>query len=398
LVEERNAWFPYTTPTLANFDLTFHCPASLRLVSIGEPVSDDVLGDERTVHRKTEVPESLAGFNLGDYNVSAESSGAYRVECYANRSSAEAMANIADETGNLLNYFTEHWVRLPIQSIAVSPIPGYLGQGFPGLVYLSSASYTPQENRPLDLRNERLDAFSQLLLPHEVAHQWWGNIVTPADYRSAWIMEAMANDAALEFIAQKQGAASVQSILETYRKDLTFVQNGKRLDTAGPVDFGVRLRDTANDFVWHAIIYEKGAWILRMLRQRLGDDGFRKMQVRLLAEYARKPLTNEDFQAILSQFVPAGQPDKTLSLFFDSWVYGTGIPKLALTQTKGRAELELSEVEEDFTADIPLPCRSKDGKQQVHWLRASKGSNEVELSAGSETCTLPALSDFLYFH
>jgi hypothetical protein len=397
LVDERNAWFPYTTPTLANFDLIFHCPARLRLVSTGEPISDGVAGEERTVHRKTQVPESLAGFNLGEYEVSAESSGPYRVECYANRSSAEAMTNIADETGDLLNYFTEQWVKLPIRSIAVSPIPSYLGQGFPGLVYLSNVSYTPQQHRRVDLRSERLDAFfSQLLLPHEVAHQWWGNIVNPADYRSAWIMEAMSNDAALEFMAHKQGATAVRAILEGYRKDLTFVQNGKSLDTAGPVDFGVRLRDAANDFVWHAITYEKGTWIMRMLRQRLGDDGFRNMQLHLLTEYATKPITNVDFQAVLTQFVPAGQPDKALSLFFDTWVYGTGIPKLELTQSRGRTDLELSGVEDDFTADIPLRCRSKDGKQKVHWVRASKGDNEVEILSDSETCSLPALSDFLY--
>ncbi len=79
---------------LTTFDLTFHCPESLRLVSTGELVKEEVLGGIRTVHRKTPVPERLAGFNLGDYNVVTEEKGEYSVECYANKSSASGLANI----------------------------------------------------------------------------------------------------------------------------------------------------------------------------------------------------------------------------------------------------------------------------------------------------------------
>src|SRR5207245_1406852 len=65
-VEERNTWYPFYNPTLATFDLTFRCPKSLRLVSTGEPISDEVEGDVRTVHRRTKVREALAGFNIGN--------------------------------------------------------------------------------------------------------------------------------------------------------------------------------------------------------------------------------------------------------------------------------------------------------------------------------------------
>ena len=60
-VDERNAWFPYSGPLLTNFDLTFRCPERLRLVSTGEPVTDEVANGIRTVHRKTQIPERLAG-------------------------------------------------------------------------------------------------------------------------------------------------------------------------------------------------------------------------------------------------------------------------------------------------------------------------------------------------
>ncbi len=396
-VDERNAWFPYRDPTLANFDLTFRCPARLRLVSTGELVSEEVSGDERVVHRKTQVPEALAGFNLGDYKLAAEAHGPYRVECYSNSSSTEAMTDIPQQTEDVLEYYTQSWMKLPIHSIAVSPVPGYFGQGFPGLIYLSNVSYLREEDRPIEVRNARQDIFfSDLLLPHEVAHQWWGNVVTAGNYRAGWILEAMANDSALQFLRHVKGGEAVQAVLDGYREDLTSQRNGKQIEAAGPVDFGVRLRDTADARTWYIITYYKGTWVLHMLRQRMGDEGFANMQMRLLEQFEARPITNEDFRKVAAEFLPVGAPDKTLSLFFDTWIYGTGIPKLALKGAGEAMTLELSGVDEDFTADVPLRCSSKDGKEGVRWVRASSGSNDLELPAGSRGCRLPSHSDFLY--
>ncbi len=400
-VDERNAWYPYRNPMLANFDLTFRCPDRLRLVSTGELVSDETSGGIRIVHRKTRVPEPLAGFNLGDYDLAAEEHGLYRVECYANKARIalsseldEGLGEISKDTEHILDYYTQRWIQLPIRSVAISPVPGYFGQGFPGLIYLSSISYMRREDRPAELRTPRMDTFfSGLLLPHEVAHQWWGNIVTPADYRTGWLVEAMANYSALQFLEKTEGTAAVNAALSSYRDDLTRKENGKTIESAGPVDFGQRLLDTAGTPAWHAIIYEKGTWILQMLHQRLGDQNFNKMQRRMLQEYASKPISNEDFRKIAADFVPAGQPDATLALFFDTWVYGTGIPKMRLQSAGKYVNLDLSGVDDDFTADVPLTCKSKERGQQIRWVRASTGTNSVE----ANSCELPPSQTFLYY-
>src|SRR5581483_8430069 len=274
-VDDRNAWYPFTRPTLATFDLTFRCPENLRLVSTGELVSDQADAGIRTVHRVTKVPEALAGFNLGDYQVTFQDHGPYRVECYANKTSEPSMTNIPEQLDALLDYYTNRWTPLPIHSIAVSPIPASFGQGFPGLIYLSNISYIKPEDRPSDLRSPAYDRFfTDLLLPHEVAHQWWGNMVTTAEYRSAWLMEAFANYSALQFVEKNHGPEAVDSILNGYRDDLVRDLNGKSIESYGPLEFGVRLMDAGNLSVCHTITYEKGTWVLHMLRQRLGDDGF----------------------------------------------------------------------------------------------------------------------------
>ncbi len=398
-VDERNVWYPHVAPMLTNFDLTFRFTPRLTLVSTGELVSDEVAQGVRIVHRRTRVPAGLAGFNLGDYQSSAEEHGSYRVETYADEKSAESLEAVARKTAKVLDYYTKQWTALPIHAIAVTPIAGTFGQGFPGLIYLSTAAYMRPQDRPRQLRNARMDSFfSDMLLPHEVAHQWWGNIVIPAGYRTAWLVEAMANYSALQVLEKNQKLQAMDAVLSSYRADLAAEQNGKRIESFGPVDFGIRLLDTAGPAVWHTVVYEKGTWILHMLRQRLGDDGFRRMQLRLLDEFRAKPIGNDEFRRVVSEFVPPEQPDKDLTLFFDSWVYGTGIPQLLLAQTAEGQAIVVSGVDDDFTADIPLRCDVGGRKQDLRWLRVSSGSNPVDNHAGSRTCELPSDSEFLYSH
>ncbi len=394
-VDERNTWYPSVDPLLADFDLTFHCPERLRLVSTGEKIDESVADGVRTVHRQTVAPAALAGFNLGEYNVRIEQHDPYSIEI---DSPSSALATIAADptlpaqTSQLLEEYTKHWIPLPIRSVVVSPIAGYFGQGFPGLIYLSSVAYIKETSRSAALRNPRFDAFfSELLLAHEIAHQWWGNVVRQSDYRSAWLTEAMANDSALEHIARAKGSGNRDEILESFRQDLIAEKDGKSIESAGPVDFGERLIDTHGFGAWQIILYEKGSWILQMLRSRLGEANYRKLQIRILQEYGKKPIGNEGLRELASAFVPAGQPDKALSTFFETWIYGTGIPALSLHRSGRTFDLEMSGVDDDFLCDVPLRCG-----QRVHWVRASSGSNPVDLPNGVSSCELPSLHDFLY--
>ena len=397
-VDERNSWYPVEGPVLASFDLTFHCPERLRLVSTGEPISEKVEGGYRTIHRKTITPEALAGFNLGDYIVKQEQHNSYSLEIDSPDTASATLSEdptLPAQTAGILDDYTRRWIPLPIHSLAVTPIAGYFGQGFPGLIYLSSVSFIKEQNRSAALRGSRFDAFfSELLLPHEIAHQWWGNIVRPAGYRADWITEAMANDSALDYIERTRGKEARDEILESYRQDLTKEKDGKPVESAGPLSFGERLIDTHGLATWLIILYEKGSWTMQMLRERLGRENFREMQLRLLSEFGQRPLSNEDFRQLASNFVPAGQPDKTLTSFFDTWVYGTGIPQLSLHVNGRNGTLNVAGVEGDFMAEIPLHCKGI----PVYWVRAGAGSNPFQVPEGASSCELPSLHNFLYTH
>jgi aminopeptidase N len=396
IVHDRNTWYPYFGNMVATFDLRFRCPEALTVTSTGELVSQTVENGTRVVHRKSSSPQALAGFNVGRYEMTSRESAPYHVESYANASHPDQAETVATQTAAVLQSFSKLWGPLPLQSIAVSPVPGYFGQGFPGLIYLSDVSYMPEQERPAYLRGARRDAFfTSMLLPHEVAHQWWGNLLFSDDYRSNWLIEAMANDSALGYLSQSQGREAADAVLEQYRLDLLFPRAPGTVESTGPVDFGVRLIDTAGLQVWHTIVYEKGSWILHMLRERIGVDGFLALQTYLLKTYKTEPITNEQFREAAARFVPADQPDRDLRIFFDTWVYGTGIPHIEVKSEGKEWQFEVSRVDDSFTADLPLSCQGRDGKPETKWVRAVAGENSIALGSGV-ACHLPSPRQYLY--
>jgi hypothetical protein len=392
LVGERSLWYPHSDTMLTRFDLRFHCPEHLEIVSSGELMDEHVENGLRSVHRRTTSPQQMVGFNLGEYEEQSLDSSPYRIQSYEDKMLKAGFNGIPAEAAEILRHYTREWLALNDRTLAITPVPADFGQGFPGLIYLARTAYLPDADRPPRERTEQSKIFfSNLLLPHEIAHQWWGNLVTADGYRSDWLMEAMANSSALEFIDSNGGAAISTAVLEQYRTDLGVIINGKTVESSGPVDFGIRILTTAGFPAWQTVIYKKGTWILQMLRARMGNEAFIKMQSELLRNYSGKPVSNEDFRKVASRYIPANQPDRDLELFFDTWVYGTGVPKIAMN--RAGTKVRVSEVDDAFTADLPLHCKSKSGSDKVRWLRIEAGENTTPAPG----CKLPPRLDFLYF-
>lgn len=389
-VDDRNAWYPLLMPMLTVFDLTFRLPENLRLFATGDPVSEEVVNGQRLIHRRTATAQVLAGFNLGEFSVATSEHPPYRISICSNAQAAAA-PNLDAQAAAILKYYTDRWMQLTGRSVAITPIEGYFGQGFPGLIYLSSMSYLQAKDRPQDLRNASFDSFfSRLLLPHELAHQWWGNVVAPTDYRSNWIVEAMSNYSALQYLEQTEGRPVMDEILADYRADLTRVRaDGELVDSYGPLTFDQRLENNFGTNVWHDVLYEKGTWIFHMLRERMGTSGFHDFQLRILKDFANRPISNEDLRQEAARFIPANQPDRQLTAFFDTWIYDTGIPILGI---KG-GMLQVSGVSDNYAVDVPLAC-SRLGATGLGtiWMHANSG----DLPLPGKNCGLPAPSDFLF--
>jgi aminopeptidase N len=268
-----------------------------------------------------------------------------------------------------------------LPQLTVSPIPDTFGQGFPGLIYLSTLAYL--KNLPGSTRlpvTTPVELFFQdVLQAHEVAHQWWGNRVTSATYRDVWLMEALANYSALLYLEKRKGGHSVELMLDFYRSELLAKSaSGQIVDSTGPIVLGPRLENSQEPHAWRSIIYGKGSWIIQMLRRRMGDERFFSMLSELIARYGGKEISTENFRELAARFLPPKSDDPKLEAFFEQWVYGTGIPTLKLAwSVEGKAPslrlvgtLTQSDVDEDFSAVAPVEIQVARGRTITRWVRS----------------------------
>jgi hypothetical protein len=416
-VSARGFWYPMFGQQFASYDLLFRYPHDLDLVTPGEVVEDRTEGDWRTTRRRTSAPIRMAAFNLGNYEHARLERAGYTVDVCANRKLESALqprplpmlaappqvtqrrrqpdvldSNVpmepspqtrlqvlASEVASALEYMASRLGPPALPQLTVSPIPGTFGQGFPGLIYLSTLSYL----KSLPTSRNTLQAelfFEDVLQAHEVAHQWWGNRVTVVTYRDAWLMEALANYSALLYLEKRKGGHSVELMLDSYRTELLAKSaSGQIVDSTGPIVLGARLESSQEPRAWRSIIYGKGSWIIQMLRRRMGDERFFSMLRELMTRYGGKEISTEGFRELAAQFLPPKSDDPKLEAFFEQWVYGTGIPSLKLAWSiKGKAPslrlagtLTQSDAGEDASVIVPVEIQVARGRTITQWVRSS---------------------------
>src|SRR5262249_41868615 len=148
---------------------------------------------------------------------------------------------VADQSAQAIEFFSRHFGPFPYDSLKLTQLPGDLSQGWPGLVFLSSYVFlTPQEKSALHV-NRIASVLSSQVLPHEIAHMWWGDLITWSNYRDQWMFEGLANYCALLKL-ETENPKEFHEALEKYRQDLLQKnKNDQSLYDAGPVTLGVRL-------------------------------------------------------------------------------------------------------------------------------------------------------------
>jgi hypothetical protein len=417
-VTARGNWYPMHNFQFANYDIQFRYPRDLDLVAAGDVVEDASDGDWRVTRRRTAAPIRFAAFNLGNFeHVRVESSNLV-IDVCANRAleralepkpsdvvplpapgkprrsdppvaaappalhdPLERLEALASEIASSVEFMAAKFGPPALPHITVSPIPGTFGQGFPGLIYLSTLSYLKSLPAGAGMLAESQTLyFDDLLEAHEVAHQWWGNRVTASFYRDAWLMEALANFSALLYIEKSKGPHSTEVMLDSYRNLLLEkTQGGQTVESLGPIVFGLRLESSQLPSAYRTITYGKGAWIMQMLRRRMGDERFGAMLAEVLKRYDRRDITTEEFRVLAAQFLPARSEDPQLASFFDQWVYGTGIPTLKLSwSVKGKAPdvrvvgtVTQADVVADFTALAPVEIQPAHGPAITRWVHTS---------------------------
>lgn len=173
------------------------------------------------------------------------------------------------------------------------------------------------------------DRKSERLMTHEIAHQWFGNMVTEKSFAHLWLSEGFATYMAILYFENKYGIDTARYMLEENRDEvIDFVKNNDR-----------RVVDENPNYMklLNANSYQKGGWILHMLRRQLGDSIFYKAIRTYYSTYAGKNADTRDLQLIFEKV-----SGKNLSQFFQQWLYTPGIPQLDIKWNYLPAEKKVS--------------------------------------------------------
>jgi aminopeptidase N len=186
---------------------------------------------------------------------------------------------------------------------------------------------------------------SESLIAHEIAHQWFGNSATEEDWEHIWLSEGFATYFANLYLEYIEGDEAFKNQMESDRQRVvSFNKNFK----APLVDENYKdLEDLLNPNS-----YQKGSWVLHMLRQEIGDSLFKESIRRYYDDFKLKNANSQDFQSVVEEVT-----GKDWSAFFNQWVYSEGHPKIRIEAkiTNSKIVFDVKQINKKF--DFPLTIK-----------------------------------------
>jgi len=219
-------------------------------------------------------------------------------------------------------------------------------------------------------------SFGNGLISHELAHQWWGDMISIKSWQDIWLNEGFASYSEALFVEHRDGKQAYHEYMNLMNR---------------PYTSSVLVRDTSSvSKIFDRVVYHKGAWVLHMLRHEIGDSSF----FTLLRRYAADPefrygnATTAAFQALAEQV--AGQD---LDWFFEQWVYWAGRPVLryAWTYDSGAQQtvLRMLQRQEGDSYRLPMEVQALAGADTFRFaLTHTGGCQEFRFPAATPVTAL----------
>ena len=313
--------------------------ASIGIVGRDEAVPN--AKDLRLTEFRLDEPVALTSFSVGPYEIHKDvakmSDGrSLPIEFYSMPGYRAAIKEdfILAELGNCVRYFSSLFGEYPYPVFRGVFHPFGYGQGFATTLMIPGT--------------DRADNNTYRFIAHETSHQWWGDSVLWRSYRDQWLSEGFAEYSGLLYTQRRDKTKSEKELIERERaalrnppRNLTGVGKG-RLADVGPLTMGHRLSTRETGGAYQALIYSKGALVLRMLHflftdPKTGDgQAFFDMMADFVRQHANGAASTDNFFAVVNAHV--GQTAlarkfgyKDLNWFYRQWVLQTYLPTYRLT-------------------------------------------------------------------
>jgi hypothetical protein len=338
-------WYPrHGYLARSKFDIIMLHRKRDHVVSVGLLVKDEPAPESKD-HFVTEFrmdqPIGFASFAVGPYEIhkdvaKQEDGTDLPIEFYSMPGSVAAIKEdfILAEMSNSIRYFSQLFGKYPYPIFRGAYHPFAFGQGFATTIMIPAT----------DSANSSTFSF----IAHETSHQWWGDLVLWRSYRDQWLSEGFADYSGLIYTQLRDKTKSEKHLIEYFRDDLrmppqtlTGIGPG-RLADVGPLIMGHRLESRETRGAYTALIYKKGALVLRMMHFLFTDpqtgEGklFFDMMTDFVQRYKNGAASTEQFFAVANEHIkstPLAQKYgyNSLNWFYHQWVTQAYLPSYQLS-------------------------------------------------------------------
>ncbi len=340
---DARAWFPAIDKPWNKSTLTMHITVDddVPVIANGELVKR-IYHDDGSVTNIFDHPYPVApylfAFNTGPFNgydteYTLQDGSDIPVTSYLFESDAAWADSANSMMKNMLGVFEELFGPYPFDRY--------------GMIAIQPFRYGGMEHQTISTMRRNLFR-SERITAHELAHQWWGNLVTCETWENIWLNEGFATYAEALYIEAMYGEDARDVAMRTNAELYFFDDSRNRYSLYSPPE----------DRLFGTTIYRKGAWVLHMLRNLIGDETFFSALRKYGQKHAYSVAGTPDLQAV---FVEAA--DMELDWFFDQWVYEAGFPRYMVSGTipdeneedKHNITIKLKQIQEDAPAVFKGP-------------------------------------------
>ncbi len=261
----------------------------------------------------------------------------------------------------VLSYFVEKIGDYPFEKLAnVQSKTRFGGMENAGNIFYYEESTDP--NRDIEG-----------LFAHEIAHQWFGNSVTEIDWSHLWLSEGFATYLTDLYFEDKYGEDMLKERMATERQSVIDFAKKRKV----PV---IDVQTSEYMQLLNPNSYQKGAWILHMLRREVGDEAFFFGLKTYYKQYRDSNASSEDLQRVFEKL-----SGKKLSSFFKQWLTVTGHPKLSYTYTNSpkRVIIKIKQKQKKafkFPLDVKLIFESGGSEVVKIDISKKKGSYPIDIT------------------
>jgi len=343
--EDSRYWFPcFDAPNeKATSEVIAKVPAGMFALSNGTLLSDRTQGGKRIVHWRLDVPHScyLVTLAVGDFATIETKWRDVPVVYYVQRGLEAECERTLARTPEMLELFsTKFGVAYPYPRYSQVFVADFIFGG------MENTSATTLTDTVLIDERASIDYDIDSLVAHELAHQWFGDLVTCRDWGEGWLNEGFATYAEYLWREHHEGRDAADLELEEWGDSYMGEDSGRYRRT-----IATKLFDEPID-IFDSHLYEKGGRVLHMLRHYLGDTAF----FRTLAHY----LTKHRHGLVESRDLARAVEDatgKVVDWFFSQWVIDfAGHPELAIAfKWEPDTQLMVVTVEQHQHVDAKTP-------------------------------------------